>query len=116
MESKTIILKQSETLYRVNGKEVYYSQTAGWQYKQQLTIKEMYDFHKFLQYGKLGKQTLADKLSRLEIEKTRLIEKYKQIVTTNKNDLRASVYEAKLSAVLAKIADYKYNVIVYQRQ
>ncbi len=101
--------------YKVNGKMVKYNErTDSWKTYQDLSISELFDFQQFLKHGQLSRQELECKLNKLELEKIQLINKLKEVVKQNKPQTVYMLYEKKLAKVLEQLADYRYNVIVYQ--
>lgn len=114
--TKTIIQKTiHNNEYKVNGKLVRYNErTNSWKTYENLSITEMFNFQQFLKHGQLSREQLACKLNKLELEKRQLVEKITSMLKQNKPAQMIMLYEVKLAKIIEQLADYKYNVIVYQ--
>ena len=114
--NKTIIQKTAHNNeYKVNGKLVQYNErTNSWKTFQDLSITEMFNFQQFLKHGQLSREQLACKLNKMELEKRQLVEKIATMLKQNKSAQMVMLYEVKLAKLIEQLAEYKYNVIVYQ--
>lgn len=114
MDAKTLIVKITETHYKVNSVDVRFNSRKGkWMVDAELSIRAMNDFLKFLKYG--DPQVMQKRIEELKIEKQRIAGKLKDLLVADFfSKQKESFLLRKLNLILTELSEIKYSAIVYR--